>query len=279
MTAIVEFHKAQCFFSIPIMVASLFSGIFQQNSLNVFTLLPLTLNSVAPLQLILLLITHFAHFSHFLIFLTAISWALASIVYWTLYRQLLHISILIYENTQTSSFRDQVLLELARNPICGGGSALSSCPPSTGDPSTIDGGMKRAKNVLIYTPWIWAWYTVCMIGIVTKHWAKSGALRISLLENSTLPGSRPHKLLPITKYLTGKQFFWIVSVGCVALVGVQLYCLSIAYALSLGNTRDWSFGQIIAVTVWIPPIVEYLQLQISELRLYLSDGKSSYLKI
>lgn len=39
---------------------------------------------------------------------------------------------------------------------------------------------------------------------------------------------------------------------------MQLSLLAIGKSLNMMNPHDWSFGQIVAITVWAPPILEYL---------------------
>ncbi|KAI1618604.1 hypothetical protein EDD37DRAFT_274140 [Exophiala viscosa] len=126
ISGIVEFHKAQCFFSIPVMFAAMLSGIFHTNALNVYTLLPIALNSIAPLQLVFFMIVRHARFSRYLVLLTAFSWVLASIVYWTLYVQLTR--NLGLPKSDIVLFNEQYMVSLASTPRCGGFSALAVCP-------------------------------------------------------------------------------------------------------------------------------------------------------
>lgn len=257
VTAIVEFHKAQCFFSIPVMVAALFSGLFRKNPLNVFTLLPIALNSVAPLQLVLFMIVRCARFSTFLVLLTTVSWILASIVYWVLYSQLFSSPSWFVDLPFVQS---EYLLGLANDPACGGYSALSLCPsfPLWQDAS-------KANSAFRYSPWVWSWYALCFTGVVTVHGLQTLGtdLRSIDLWRKNMSAGALGKQSRFGK-VAGDHLFWLGSLICVAFVCVQLYFLSLAFDLSLVNVHDWGFGQIIAVTVWLPAIVEYVQLQISE---------------
>ena len=46
---------------------------------------------------------------------------------------------------------------------------------------------------------------------------------------------------------------------------MQLNVLSISIKLNMIDPGGWTFGQIVAVTVWIPPLLEYIDRGMSEL--------------
>ena len=43
----------------------------------------------------------------------------------------------------------------------------------------------------------------------------------------------------------------------------QFYLFSTDVPLEMINLHKWGFGQIAAVTVWLPPVIEYMPLQLS----------------
>lgn len=58
--------------------------------------------------------------------------------------------------------------------------------------------------------------------------------------------------------------YWFTTIVFLAAIGMQLDVFSISLKLNMINTQDWSFAQIVAVTVWIPPLLEYIYREISE---------------
>ncbi|KIV84826.1 hypothetical protein PV11_00580 [Exophiala sideris] len=258
ITAIVEFHKAQCFFSIPVMVATLCSGIFRSNLLNVYTLLPIALNSIAPLQLVFFMIVHYARFSRYLMLLTLVSWVLASIVYWVLYSQLTQPSPL--EPLEGEYFLVEFTQSVTSTPTCGGSSALTICPNIIAWPSLV-----RAQFAFYYSPWVWSWYALCFTALLAVRGLDTLVNNSQLVniwrKNRFLPESIRKQSQQIVN-VGGNCLFWTGSLVCVGLVCMQLYFLSLDFDMALIH-NGWGFGQIVAVTVWLPPIAEYVQLQFS----------------
>ena len=63
--------------------------------------------------------------------------------------------------------------------------------------------------------------------------------------------------------------FWFTTIVFLAAISMQLNVLSISNELNMINPRGWTFGQIVAVTVWIPLLLEYIYSEMSEyLRLW-----------
>lgn len=75
--------------------------------------------------------------------------------------------------------------------------------------------------------------------------------------------SPPNDGLPLIWRLT----FLAMAATMLACLGMQLSLLAIGKSLNMMNPYDWSFGQIIAITVWTPPIMEYA---------YRKSGKSVF---
>ena len=59
--------------------------------------------------------------------------------------------------------------------------------------------------------------------------------------------------------------FWLATIVFLAAIVMQIDVLSIAVELNMMNPWDWAFGQIVAVTVWIPPLLEYMYREFGEL--------------
>lgn len=55
-----------------------------------------------------------------------------------------------------------------------------------------------------------------------------------------------------------KTIIWSLTTACfLAGMGMQLSLLSIGTSLKMMNRKDWGFGQIVAVMIWVPPLLEY----------------------
>ena len=52
--------------------------------------------------------------------------------------------------------------------------------------------------------------------------------------------------------------FWITMFVFLVGLGGQLSILFNENSLNMMDKTAWSFGQIVAVTIWLPPIVDYL---------------------
>jgi len=52
--------------------------------------------------------------------------------------------------------------------------------------------------------------------------------------------------------------FWVTAVAFLAGIGMQVSLLTISTSLKMTDCRKWTFGQIVAVTIWVPPLLEYL---------------------
>jgi len=55
------------------------------------------------------------------------------------------------------------------------------------------------------------------------------------------------------------HIIWAITMLCF-LIGIcfQLSLLSISSSLKMMDNKDWGFGQIVAVVVWVPPLLEYI---------------------
>ena len=107
-------------------------------------------------------------------------------------------------------------------------------------------------------PWIWAIWLICVT------WT------ISCLVRKTIEGSRRVSLLKSLKdssYIAGhlnyiaKSPVWplLSMLTWITCFGFQFNLFS-AYLRHTVILQDWSFGQIIAVAVWIPAVFEYFYI-------------------
>jgi hypothetical protein len=69
-------------------------------------------------------------------------------------------------------------------------------------------------------------------------------------ENTSQPSS-PNK----SKW--AQLAYVLVTLCFLAGAGMQMALLTIAMSLKMMDRKDWGFGQVIAITVWVPPLVAY----------------------
>jgi len=59
-------------------------------------------------------------------------------------------------------------------------------------------------------------------------------------------------------------FFGIMSIGYVLVLGLQLYILYNFY--NVLDPSEWGFGQIVAATIWLPPVFAYMSKRWANIR-------------
>jgi hypothetical protein len=67
VSTLIEFQKAQCYFTIPLMIAALSSGLFSLDFLSSYALLPVTVNAFLPPVFTLILVHRYATRSWYLL--------------------------------------------------------------------------------------------------------------------------------------------------------------------------------------------------------------------
>ncbi|KAF2823696.1 hypothetical protein CC86DRAFT_408724 [Ophiobolus disseminans] len=290
-----QFHKAQCYFSATIQIAALTYGIFDVDMLTTFMLVPLATNGVLPVVFTLLLLYKCNHKSGLdIVLLTAVVWLLSSIVYWTLYSHIIPINT--KDITAEEEFRAyrQFYYKLSSLDACGGYSALAVCPNNF---KLGQGSITRESHkIRVLTPIIWTFSTLCLLAILA---AKLSGTRLSELRpfgnktdakyqavdrpdstelgtlerngaktsvrnaeaaQSTASSSDQHNS---RHYSVIHNTIYVFATLCfLAGIGMQLSLLSIATSLDMMDRKDWSFGQVVAITIWIPPLLAYLYQEI-----------------
>lgn len=223
------------------MIASLTYGIYEVDMLVTFLLTPLATNSVLPVTFAYLLLLYYRQPSTGITLLTILVYILSTLVYWSLYRHLIPLTGYIDE----SDIYQQFMFRLSAIPACGGFSGLSVCPHNLSQ-GRLDVNAARHR-IRVLTPLIWAYSTFilfALLGYQLHRWR--------------------FKREPNMSSTVWHKAFWFTTILFLAAIGMQLDVLSISLKLNMINPRGWSFGQIVAVTVWIPPLLEYIYREISE---------------
>lgn len=294
VAALVDFHKVQCFFSSTIQITALI--LFQQaqsnSAKNLYTfqssfkdffdtsiLIVLATSGLIPISLTLACISRYGRQPWYLLTLSLVTIMLAtttlaaSFVYVhdygkpnRLYGTNMGIPYLYnndkYNGMSTVAAACDVKGSVGRSvyPLCGSWGLENNYV-----------GVGIVANHCVWA--IWAncvvWLSFCM----GKHWYDSGS-KIGSSLRSIL--TRVRWSQDLYKELCKCRIWTPLSLTTWSLcLGAQFYLFSVYFEHSI-ISRQWSFGQIIAVTVWVPFAVEYIYIEYSKLRLRLQISKDGY---
>ena len=274
-----SFLQAQCFFSIPIAVSTLITDPFHLDTINGYGFLPVAINGFLPQTFTLLQLHRHKRFSWYISSLTFLSWLLSTINFWAIIR---------YLSIERIGTRDAEFRSLSKIESCGNLNALTLCIQAQGvSPigwlfytklkTTAFGasllfGATTIGNLIV--PAIWVFCTTNLLLLLGHQCLGSPGLKIFHSRGYALPllstqRSRQGGLLPKIRYLfvtpSTATFGFYVASGMYFLCTIYQGLLYYNYlALDLVDPSGWSFGQIIAITVWIPVISDYLHLQSSK---------------
>ena len=257
---LLEFHKAQCYFSGTLMIAALTYGIYEINMLITYMLIPLATNGVLPIAFAYLLLAYYNKSSAGITLLTVAVYILSSVVYWSLYAHLIPIG----PKTTQYSVYEQFMYKLSSIAACGGYSALAVCP----DNMTLGTAPVRSagNRLRVLTPLIWTFSTIVLVGLLGRqlyqwHCERRNSAGYDPSSECSDPQRENHKS---THSLAWRIAFWVTAVASLAGIGMQVSLLTIATSLKMTDRWNWTFGQVVAVTIWIPPLLEYLYGEISK---------------
>ena len=278
------FLKAQCYFSIPIATATLLTDVFHLDPLNGYGFLPVAINGFLAQTFTLLQLHRNKRFSWYISTLVFTSWLLSTIILWAIIKYLTARPI----GTQDFEFRS-----LSQINSCGGSSALALCeqrvdrsPLSylfyhivsvTGYGPTILFGTTKIGTLIV--PTIWVFCTMCLTMLLGHQCFGSPGLGFFA---SRGPHTRPTVRLQgggwqdrlrdlFSNPWTGITGFYLASCMFFLSTAYQALLFYNYLALKLVDLSGWSFGQIIAIVVWLPVLADYLYLQFSKSRKSLSS--------
>lgn len=262
-----EFHVTQCYFSATLQIASLSYDILSTtNFLNIFMLTPLATNGVLPVVFTYCLLLYWHGDADLgTALLTTVCWLLSSIVYWILYSSVIPINRDIDDENRRYRAYKQFMYKLSALDECGGYSALAVCPTTSvrvGQPELSSASHKLRA----LTPIIWAFATLCLVCTLGMQYAgwrrrsresekKDTEVGETRAEKGDTQRSRP-RFFPSEKM--SRVIYWLSTACFLAGTGMQLSLLSIGTSLNMMDRKDWGFGQIIAVTIWVPPLVNWI---------------------
>ncbi|KAI0589358.1 hypothetical protein Alg130_03003 [Pyrenophora tritici-repentis] len=261
---LIQFHKSQCYFSATVQTASFTFGIFNADMLNVFLLLPLTTNGILPIVLAYILLIRHHKATPDITVLTTICWILASVVYWILYSHVIPINGEIQNKKANYSAYEQFMYKLSALEACGGYSALAVCPQNflLGKDEIV----RASWRLRTLTPLIWAVSLALLfvaVGSEVMRWRSEGKYHAVEQEAGVKEGGQRGKEVSKQGHGTRSLFanrvvYGIVSVASLAGLGMQLSLLSVSLSLKMTDALDWTFGQIVAIAIWTPPLLGYV---------------------
>lgn len=264
---LVQFHKSQCYFSATLQIACLSFGIFETDMLHTFMLTPIATNGVLPIVFAFVLLLRCGKASMDVILLTTACWLLSSIVYWILYASIIPINQDFRSEDREYRAYQQFMYKLSAIDACGGYSALAACPNNfdLGKPDIL----RASDKLSVLTPLIWSFSTICLLitlAFKLRRWLRkpdyeevrqSESGEIIRGENSASEAHRPAEEAHSRPFVHTIAYV-LVTMCFLAGIGMQLSLLSIATSLKMMNRNSWSFGQIVAVTIWAPPVLGYV---------------------
>lgn len=285
VTALVDFHKVQCFFSSTIQITALllFHEAQKNSALNskairstfqdffdTSILVVLASSGIVPIGVTLACINRYGRQSWYLLTLSLVTMVLATAtlacsyayaheygIPYDVYSSNMQNPYLYNDNkyinmnatSTTCNIRGSVGHTL--NPLCGSWSLGNNAI-----------GASAYNNY-----WMWLvcancimWLPICAV----KHWYSR--CNYSKPRSWSLAGiSASHSW--VARLSQGLATFraWALF-SCISwslCFGSQYYLFSIYFSHSV-ISQQWSFGQIIAVTVWVPSVVEYVYIEYSE---------------
>ena len=271
-TALLDFHKAQCYFISAVEIAALVLarqayGDYKDNKppavFDILLALPLSLNGIVPVIFSLSCIALYSRLSWHIILLSTITIALSTGVLASTYKWILRISddfgpdMLSVTNAEAA----HQFVPSFSNLVCGS---------ESGNLENVltRKSIRFAVIWLIYTYCI-AWALWCLLMQVFKKSTKQSP---KTNVNAGLKKTCMRLLRFVSRSKLARYGYAILLVVWGLCFAYHFYLYSLFTRSSLVSGQ-WSFGQIIAVTVWIPSIVELLYIEHGKLHLHYSDLK------
>ena len=282
ITALVEFHKAQCCFASTIQITALIlyrqshryqtdwynssEPIFDKDLIDSDVLLLLATSASVPICVVLACITRYGRHSWYVIILSTITVLLATATMGSAAA-----TFWFENNVQGSPWNPNVDDGFIETPSCkiytssNGPSIQGFLPP-------LCGHSKLGKNFLpsgdtISNHWIWVVWAYCIVWLLYCITAKLLSLKRYIpFRARTAARFRRSKFFLSLRGAYRKYPLWILVYAvpwslCFA-AQISLFAVFVQHYF-IPNT--WTLGQIIAVVVWVPSVIEYIYIASSEL--------------
>ncbi|KAL4892513.1 hypothetical protein BDV59DRAFT_202636 [Aspergillus ambiguus] len=265
-----DFLSAQCYFGIFLQIAALCSDPDSVDPLNGYALLSVAMTGFLPTTFTLVLLQYQKLQSWYHTGLVCLCWLLATIVFFKLQSNLANLR-------STAEIEAAGLRRLYELPSCGGSTALVLCKETIGSSPlrylSIYYNYSGVLNVHSM-PIIWAWSTACLISTLVAQLIRRFRTKSNPVKKRTGIKMIPGMLLrAVSHWIT----MLVVTVIFGLCLGYQGQMVREYTSMDVIDWDGWTFGQIVAVTVWIPPILEHLHRRINRFyeRSHLNDGSQN----
>ncbi|KAF6799432.1 hypothetical protein CMUS01_15654 [Colletotrichum musicola] len=254
------FLRVQTFFGISIAVATFILKPAEIDPLNGYALILTSVMGFLPPVFTMMMLHSHGVRSRFSTSLVFISYLINSVTFFILVRNL-------STRPNGRDFLDEAINNLFSTEACGGGSAISLCHQLTGtDPVGFLAGFYNANSFanIKTVPILWIWTTLVLLLLMTKQAVASVDQKrkkdVSDLPKATEKHDRISPLAAFLKALSGPicTFTTLVLatvVFCLAL-GYQYLMVEINDLMDVMDRKGWSFGQVVALLFWAPPLVD-----------------------
>ena len=262
-TATMEHHKNQCYFISAIIVAALvldrqawnrFANDEPPPTFDVFLSVPLSMNGFLPVTFILACIARYCRLTWHIIILSLVSIALstgtlAGSTYWILKLASAYGPDLLSVNEAEFGFYDDIQNAIQ---ICGSESWILT--------NVLDRSDIKFSLVWAIYSYCILWFLWCVAKHVLnqpfmkKHWER--------ILRRTAGSASPSAFSKIPQQLSSGLGLILLIIW--ALCFTYHFYLYSLFTKSKLVSSEWSFGQIIAVTVWVPWIVEFLYIELGK---------------
>jgi hypothetical protein len=261
LDAISSFQAAQCYFSIPLAIAAFYTDPFTLDPPNAFGLLPVSVNGFMPeIMTLMVLYQHETRHSYPLL-LTWTSYILNSINFWAVRSYLSTI------NSDIVTMKRPAFESLGGIESCGGTTGLALCLQFQNESPPTFLIRKYGKAALLgvkLAPAVLAWSTVCLL-VLTYIRVRTSEVGKKI--TATFKAKNSTSVLGLFQ----KRFHAMLRSSALYYTALAIFFVGLAYQgtlfvqflnLGLVNLQTWTFGQIVAITVWVPPVVDYLHSQL-----------------
>lgn len=237
--------------------------------LNGYALLAVSLGGcIGPVFTLLLLHSHGIKSWHSTVLCLA-SWLLNTIVFYMLCGNL-------SKSLNTIEGVDRALRKIFQTKYCGGSSAMVLCQEWTG--SNPMQYLSDFYNQTLITnihkaPVIWAYLTLVLLGLVL--------MQVVGRRDRPISGCAPIKQVTPTKrrilvrripWLSPQfwEFLLLLATTTIFLLALRCQWVMVRTYQAMGviDTHEWSFGQVVAVLIWVPALLEVVESYIGSRELF-----------
>lgn len=269
---VAEFHKAQCYFTIALQIATFvitFAGKEAITNVDQDFLLLVAVDGLLPVVLTLYTLMAFGKRSWYMIGLSITSVVLAT-------ANGIHI-------TRSSTLSNYVDVKGSGPAACGSLGPMGVCFAIGRNNFIITSSLASHYYLLMMTVMdifagclvLWKlltestnWWSVFTKGIARRLVAR-------MKSTSGLTADEMHRSSKLNQriQLWSTIFFhFVIAAGIIACLGVEFYLFRLLLTSPYVDAKSWGFGQIVGITIWMGVLMELAYLEYSEYFRLLSIG-------